>query len=151
MAKKVILRGTGGFFIGVFITVMIPVIISYCIGDGKYYPIVPQFIEQCGNEINAAALQYLLGGVFGFVCSASSLVFASEKIGFLMQTVIHFLCLSLSTLPIAYICHWMEHSFWGVFSYIAIFIFIYILVFIFMTIYWRIKLKKMNEKLSEKS
>lgn len=140
-----------GFFIGIFITVLIPIIISFSIGDGNYYPIVPAFSEQCGNEINAAAIQYLLGGVLGFMCAGSSILFEIEKFGILKQFFLHFLCISVSMLPIAYICHWMEHSFWGIVSYFAIFTFIYLIIFISQLTFWKIKIKKMNEKLSKTS
>ena len=151
MVKKFFQRGTLGFLMGVFITVLIPVLISFSIGDGKYYALVPAFTEQCGNEINAAAIQYLLGGVLGFMCAASSILFEIEKFGILKQFFLHFLCISVSMLPIAYICHWMEHSFWGVLSYFAIFTFIYLIIFISQLTFWKIKIKKMNEKLSKTS
>lgn len=151
MVKKFFQRGTIGFLMGVFITVLIPVLISFTIGDGKYYPIVPAFTEQCGNEINAAAIQYLLGGILGFMCAASSIIFNIEKFGILKQSFIHFLCISISMLPIAYICHWMEHSLLGILSYYIIFISIYFVIFISQYMFWKSKIKKMNEKLSKAS
>lgn len=151
MIKKFFQRGTLGFLMGVFITVLIPVVISFTIGDGKYYPIVPDFIEQCGNEINAAAIQYLLGGILGFMCAASSVIWNIEKLGILKQSFIHFLCISISVMPIAYICHWMEHSVLGIVSYYAIFISIYFVIFITQYIFWKNKIRKMNEKLSKAS
>lgn len=148
MAKKILQRGSLGFLIGLFITVLIPVLISFFIGDGRYYPIVPNFIEQCGNEINTAAIQYLLGGIMGFGGAASSVVFEYDKFSILKQSVIHFIIISISILPIAYICHWMEHSLWGIVKYFAIFIIIYIVIWAIEYLVWRNKIKIMNEKLS---
>lgn len=151
MTKKVLKRGSLGFLIGAFITVLIPLIISFFIADGNFYPVVPDFIEQCGNEVNAAAIQYLLGGIMGFGCAAGSVVFEHDKFSILKQTVIHFIIISLSMLPIAYICHWMEHSLLGLIKYFLIFIIIYFIIWITQYLIWKSKIKRMNEKLLSKS
>lgn len=148
MKKKVLKVGTLGFFIGVFIAVLIPIIISYIIGTGSYYPIVPDFINQCGSEINAATIQYLLSGIMGFGIAASSVIYTIEKLSILKQSAIHFAILSLSILPVAYICHWTEHSIVGIVKYFLVYIVIYIIIWIIEYFFWKRKIKKLNEKLS---
>lgn len=147
MVKKIFKTGMLGFFIGVFIAVLIPIIISFIIGTGSYYPVVSDFINQCGNEVTAAAIQYLLSGIMGFGIAAGSLIYTVERLGIFKQSAIHFAVLSLSMLPIAYICHWMEHSVLGIIKYFLIFVVIYIIIWIIEYFIWKRKIKKLNEKL----
>ena len=57
MKKEFFKRASIGSLIGVFINVFNSILISYCVNNGVYYPVVPQLADKCGGETNAVALQ----------------------------------------------------------------------------------------------
>ena len=57
MRKKILFRAILGALIGFSLSTMITIIISLTMNDGNYYAVVPQLIEDCGNEMNAVLLQ----------------------------------------------------------------------------------------------
>jgi Protein of unknown function (DUF3021). len=149
MKKKILIMGLWGFPLGVFIGYMITVIISLAIADGHFYPTAPGLAEQCGSEINAVTLQFLLAGVLGSACAAGSGVWLIESWSLLKQTVVHFLILSISMLPIAYFSYWMEHTLLGIITYFGMFIGLYVVIWISQYLALRHRIKKINAKISE--
>ena len=117
MKKEAIRRGMSGFPLGVFIGYTITIILSLFWGEGYYWAVVPALVEQCGNEINAVILQFILSGVLGSVCAASSVIWENDNWSILKQTVIHFVIISFTMLPIAYFAHWMDHTFIAIVKY----------------------------------
>ena len=53
MKKTVMIRCLIGASIGLTISTMITIAVSLAIGDGHFYAVVPELIEDCGTEINA--------------------------------------------------------------------------------------------------
>lgn len=147
MKKKVILRSLLGFPLGVFLGYTITIIISATMGNGNYVPCAPQLIEETGSEVGAVILQFILSGVLGAACAGGSAVFEVEHWGITYQTVIHFIVLSLSMLPIAYFSHWMEHSIPGFLLYFCVFIALYIAIWFIQYFIWKKRIIQMNEKL----
>lgn len=145
--RKALARGFLGFPLGIAICYTITVLISLINGDGQYASAVPSLVETMGNEIRAVAFQWAMGGLLGFSSAMSSAIWEAEHWSLTKQTIIHFLVLSLTMLPIAYFCHWVDHTVMGVFSYFGIFVLIYIILWVFLTRYWRINIKKINERL----
>lgn len=149
MKKKAIYRGLFGFPIGVFIGYTITIIISLFWGNGYYSPVVPSLVEQCGSEISAVILQFFLSGILGSACAASSVVWENDNWSILKQSVIHFLILSFTMLPIAYFMHWMEHTFIGIAIYFGIFIVIYVLIWAIQYNIWKRRIKQINDKIKK--
>ena len=149
MLKTALKRVILGFLIGDFIAIIVPLFISIIINDGNFYPIPPSFIKDSGSELNAAVLQYILSGLCGFGCAASSVFFSSDRLNILQSTALNFLGVSISTLPIAYVCHWINHSVAGVISYIAIFIAIYIIIWLVSYLSIKSIIVKANKKISK--
>lgn len=149
--KKALLRGLIGFPLGVFIGYAITIVLSLIFAGGYYSPAVPEMIEMCGSEINAVLLQFMLCGVMGAACAAGSVVWDNDKLSLLTQTVINFVIITFTMIPTAYICHWMEHSIVGILQYISIFAAIYVIIWINQYIGWKIKVKKINKKIHDKS
>ncbi|MDD6394821.1 MAG: DUF3021 domain-containing protein [Firmicutes bacterium] len=148
--KKAILRGLIGFPIGVTIGYSITIVISLIFAEGYYSPAVPSMIEMCGSEINAVLIQFLLCGLMGFIFAAGSVVWESEKLSLLAQTAINFVIVTGTMLPVAYICHWMEHSIAGLLQYVAIFAIIYVTIWITQYISYKIRIRKINKKIESK-
>ena len=52
MRKKILYRAVLGALIGFSLSTMITITISLTINNGNYYAVVPQLIEDCGNEMS---------------------------------------------------------------------------------------------------
>lgn len=151
MKKKLLFRCIIGGFIGITISTVITIIISIFIGDGVYYPVVPELISDCKNEINAVILQTICSLICGMAWAGASIVWEIESLGMLRQTIIHFLIASIASFPIAYFMRWMQHSVLGIISYFGIWIFIYIIIWLSVFLIMKNRLKKINQKIQEKN
>ena len=149
MTKKLLIRGAFGFPMGVFIGVTITIIISWILGQGTYLPIVPGFNEAVGSQLGAVTLQYLLTGLVGLGCALSSVIFEMESWSILKQTVLHFLAISLSLLPISYVCRWMDHSVQGFLIYFGLFAGIYLIIWLIRYFIYRKKVDRINDHLKK--
>lgn len=150
MKKNLICRTLAGGPLGLVISTCISIGISYAMGDGKFYPVVPALVDIFGNEINAVAVQTIAAIVYGAVWGGASVIWEIEKWGLLRQTVTHLCIVSAVTFPIAYLLQWMEHSFLGVLSYFGIFLGIYAAIWLSLTISIRRKLKKINRTIQKR-
>ena len=147
--KKALLRGLIGFPIGVTIGCAITIAASLAFANGHYGAVVPAMADDCGSEIAAVTLQFVLCGLMGAVFAAMSVVWESEKLNLAAQSVINFLISVCTMIPIAYVCHWMEHSAAGVLEYIGIFAGIYASIWVTMYFVYRAKIDKINKKVQE--
>lgn len=130
MKKKMIIRGLTGAPIGLAISTIITIIISLCVNDGNFYPVVPELAADCGSEIRAVLLQAVCSLFYGAACAGASVIWETDNWSLLRQTVTHLLVCSLSIFPIAYFMRWMGHSVWGVLTYFGIFCAIYFVIWI---------------------
>lgn len=149
MKKKILYRGLLGFPLGVFLGYVITIAISVVKGGGFYAPCAPELTIRIGSEIGAVALQAALCGLLGSACAMSSVIFEMERWGITKQTALHFLAISLSMLPIAYVSNWMERTFLGVLSYFAVFAGVYVVIWLVQYTVWRLQVKKINRKIHE--
>lgn len=146
MKKKILTMAILEGFIGIAISTIIAIGISYCMGDGSFYAVSPELVAQYGSELSAVTLQTLLSFVVGALAGGSSYIFRIESWSLLRQTVTH--CLVLSPiLVIAYILKWMDNSVSGIIEYIVIFIGIYVVIWF--SVYYSSKkhIKQMNKKI----
>lgn len=146
MKKKIIFCCLLGAPIGLSISYLITIVISMAMGDGNFYPVVPELIQTCENEINAVLLQSIFSLLFGSVCGGASVIWDMENWGLLRMTVTHLAVCSVATFPIAYFMYWMPHNMLGIFLYFAIFFAIYLFIWIWQ--YWamRKKIAQINQK-----
>ncbi|MDD6225496.1 MAG: DUF3021 domain-containing protein [bacterium] len=149
MKKKLVLRCLLGAPVGFAVSMIITVIISLVIGDGNYYPIVPQMAENFGSEINAVVVQMILSFLYGASWAGASLIWQKEEWSLLRQTFTHLIVCSVFTFPVAYVCYWMPHNLTGVLSYFGIFFVIYFSIWISQYISIKSKIKKMNKKIAK--
>lgn len=149
MKKKLICRGLLGFPLGICIGYVITIAISAVRGGGYYAPCAPELVVQMGSEIGAVLLQALLCGILGTACAMGSVVFEVERWGITKQTILHFLIMSFSLLPVAYISNWMEQSLWGVLSYFGIFVGVYVVIWAVQYLIWRVAVRKIDRKIRE--
>ena len=73
MKKTLLCRGLVGLPLGVALGQIITLIISACVGDGRYYPVAPELTEAMGGELYAVLLQTALCAVGSGFAMAPSL------------------------------------------------------------------------------
>ncbi|MCI5510453.1 MAG: DUF3021 domain-containing protein [Eubacterium sp.] len=145
MKKQIIKRGLFGFPVGIAIGFVITLIISACVGDGNFYPVMPELIDTMGNELNAVILQTVLCGIMGTGFAMASVIWELDSWSLAKQSGTYFLIACIMMLPIAYIANWMEHSIGGFLSYVGIFVAIFVAVWLAQYLSWKRKIKKMND------
>ncbi len=150
MKKEIIRRSLLGGLTGLVVSEAITIIISLIIGDGTYYPVVPELVEICGTELNAVLAQTIVSLLYGAMFGGTSLIWEVDKWSLLRQTVTHFLAVTLTTLPVAYFMRWMSPDVAGVLRYMGTFVGIYVVIWLSIYLSIRSKLKKINTKVRYK-
>lgn len=130
MKKKAFIRCLLGAPIGLAISTIITVVISITVGDGKFYPVVPELVSDCGTELNAVVVQCICSLIYGAAWAGASLIWEEDNWSLLRQTITHLIVCSVATFPIAYLMRWMSHSTLGIAVYFGIFIGIYAIIWI---------------------
>jgi Protein of unknown function (DUF3021). len=151
--KKAILRGLFGIPIGVFISYTITIFIAVIeggYGANKYSAVTPGLVSQMGGELNAVVVQYILSCVLGFACATASAIYEIENWSITRQTVVHFLLVSVSSLPIALCCRWISYTVPSVLSYFTEFALIYFIIWLAQRWYWRRRIEQINAKIQSK-
>ena len=149
MKRKILSRCLLGAPIGFTISTMITIIISITIGDGNYYPIVPQLAIDCSSELNAVVLQALFSFLYGAAWGGASMIWEIEHWSLSRQSLTHLAVCSIFTFPIAYLMRWMDHSVSGILLYFGIFAFMYTFIWVAQYISIRKKIRQLNEKMQE--
>lgn len=148
--KKVIFRGSLGILFGICVGTLITIFISLFIGNGNYYVVAPELLSKFGDEISAVVVQYILCGILGLVAAIGYCIFEIEDLGMTKQTILHFILTVSTTVTVAYICNWFKHNIISVLIYIAIFIIIYFCIWISQYLFWKNKIKRINNKFTIK-
>ncbi len=146
MKKKCLVYAVIGSLVGISLSFIIPLFISLTVNDGMYYPVVLEMAATMGGELNAVVVQTVVSTLYGAILGMASLIFQLEHWSLMKQTITHLIVTSLTTLPVAYLCYWMNHDFKSIFMYFGIFFAIYLFIWVaqYISIYYQIK--KMNEK-----
>ena len=156
MKKKVILRCLLGAPIGLLICHIIMLNFSvfvnlFTVKKGEYLSVSPNLTTLCGNELNAVIIQTICSLIIGAVFGGASMIWEAEKWSLLKQTVLHFLVISVSTLPIAYCMYWIPHTLRGIVLYIGIFFFIYFFIWLGRYFAMKKKIQAINDKVKSDS
>ncbi len=149
MKKKILFRSLLGAPIGVTISLIITVVISFWSENGEYFPAPTDLITWCGGETTAVIVQMLCSMIIGAVCAGASVIWEVEKWSLTKQTLIHFAVFVVVFLPLSYVLNWMPHRVSGALIYVATFIFTYVLIWVSQYFSMRAKIKKMNKQLQE--
>ena len=136
--KKALLRGLIGFPIGVTIGYAISILTSLAYADGKYSSVVP-----------GMSVQFILCGLMGGAFAAMSAIWENDRLSLAAQSAINFALSAVVILPIAYVCHWMEHSLRGALIYLGVFACIYVSIWAVMYSVYRAKIRKINADLNK--
>lgn len=137
MKRKILFRCLIGAPLGLAVSTLITILISLAVGDGNYYPVVPELITDCGSEMSAVLIQAGCSLLYGAVWAGASLIWEMEQWSLLRQSLTHLVICSLATFPVAYLMRWMSHTVPGALGYFAVFFVIYL--FIWLTLYFAAK------------
>jgi len=149
MKKEFFKRAAIGSLLGVFISTVISIIVSMCVNDRTYYPVVPQLTKLCGSQTGAVAVQTAGNMLYGGIMAGISVIWDMDRWSLLRQTVTHFAACTLATLPAAYLLHWIEHSVSGVLVYFAFFAAVYLCIWLGTYFGMKRKVAQMNRRVSE--
>lgn len=147
MKRKLFPRCLYGAGLGLTLTTIITILISYFVGDGAYHPVVPEMAAACGGELNAVGVQAALSLLYGAGWGGASLIWEQERWSLLRQTLTHLAVCSLATLPIAYACHWMSHTLGGILLYFGIFFGIYLVIWLAQYAALKRRMRQFNDRL----
>jgi hypothetical protein len=149
MKKKVLLRCLLGAPLGLALSTIITILISLAVGDGSFYPVVPELTADCGSEINAVLLQAVCSLLYGAAWAGASVIWETESWSILRQTLTHLVVCSLATFPIAYFMRWMRHTASGVLLYFGIFFAIYLAIWLSQYSAMKKRVEELNRKVRE--
>ncbi len=110
--KDILIRFIIGVIVGNSIGFVVNIIVSLCIGDGEYLPVMPQLEAIMPNEMSAVMLQTALLGIIGAAFSEASMIFDIARIGFVKQCLIHFAITAVIYVPFVYICYFPNGKNW---------------------------------------
>ena len=131
MKRMVWIRCLLGAGLGISISTVIAIVVSAMLGDGNYYAVHPQLIQDAGSELTAVVLQTVVSVLYGAAWGGASVIWEREDWGLTRQTLTHLVICSLATFPVAYLVRWMDRNVMGVVSYFAIFLAVYAGVWVF--------------------
>lgn len=123
--KKIWVRSLLGAFSGVGISTIIAIVVSWILGDGNYYAVHPQLLQDMGSELAAVVAQTGTSLLYGAIWGGASVIWEREDWGITRQTVTHLVLCSLATFPAAYLMRWMGRDVVGGLAYFGIFLAIY--------------------------
>ena len=144
--KKALIRGLLGIPIGVFISTTIGLFISLIKGE---LVVIPEF-DPGISALTAYAIQYIISMLIGFAFAFSSAIFEIDEWSITKQTIVHLLITSIVFLPCSILARWIEPNIIAIIIYFVTFIVIYALVWGLQYVFWKSRIKKMNEKLKSR-
>lgn len=151
MKKTIITRCLIGAPLGLAVSTIITILISVVVGDGNYYPVVPELITECGTEINAVLLQGICSLLYGAAWGGASVIWEQDEWSILRQSVTHLIVCSAATFPVVYFMHWMDHSVAGAIRYFSIFLGVYIVIWLSQYSAMKKKVEQLNQRVKEKN
>lgn len=148
--KKIAQHISVGISSGIFIGLLTSFIISWQVGEGKYYPSTPFFMSKFNTELEALGWSMVLWSVIGMLFSFASLIYKKNHWPMLKQTVIHFTCTYFGLLFLNVLLNWFDYSVEDVARYTLVFIGIYSSIFTFSMLKTKLSLNEINQKLKER-
>ena len=145
--KEVIKRAIIGFMTGIFVGHTISILESLITHDGNFYAVSAALVELTGTNLGAVIVQYFLTGIMGAVFASSSVIFEMDEWSLLRQTATHFVIVSVLSYIAGFLCRWFPHTVGSTLIWFGVFIFVYIIFWVCFMLYYKNKVKKINEAL----
>ena len=153
IVKKIISHVYAGILKGFALSMTIPLIISVIKGDGIFHPVSPELTSIMKNEINAVLLQIVMCVLLEVIYEFSNYIWQIERLNIIFQCILDFLTRFISFRGCMIVCHWysVNNFFKTVYISVSLFLLVYILIAVFQINFYRIKIKRINEKISKKN
>jgi len=145
--KEVIKRAILGFMTGIFVGHTISILESLITHDGNFYAVSAALVELTGTNLGAVIVQYFLTGIMGAVFASSSIIFEMDEWSLLRQTATHFVIVSVLSYIAGFLCRWFPHTVGSTLIWFGVFIVVYIIFWVCFMLYYKNKVKKINEAL----
>ena len=154
MTKNEIKKAVGkrailGFIYGVFIGQTILILESLMMRDGNFYAVASSLIELAGTKIGAVIIQYFLTGIIGLTFAATTVIFEIDEWSLLRQSIIHFIITSIVMYISGFLCGWFPHTVASTLIWFGVFVVIYFIFWICFSLYYKHKVKKINEEINK--
>lgn len=150
MKKQLLVRIALGAPLGAALSYFITLAISLSVGDGNYYPIVPELAADFGSELNATLVQFACSLLYGGAFAGASVIWEMERWSLTRMTLTHLAVVCVCTFPVAWLLRWMPHTALGALCYFAIFFGIYLVIWLSQYSAMKRRIAQMNGKLSRK-
>ena len=147
MKKEVTKRAILGFIYGVFIGQTILIIESLFMRDGNFYAVSNSLLELAGTKIAAVIIQYFITGIIGTSFAATTVIFEMDNWSLLRQTILHFIIVSIVMYIAGFLCGWFPHTVVSTLIWFGVFVVVYVIFWICFSMYYKNKVKKINEAL----
>ena len=147
MKKEVTKRAILGFIYGVFIGQTILIIESLFMRDGNFYAVSNSLLELAGTKIAAVIIQYFITGIIGTSFAATTVIFEMDNWSLLRQTITHFVITSIVMYIAGFLCGWFPHTVVSTLIWFGVFVVVYVIFWICFSMYYKNKVKKINEAL----
>ena len=147
MKKEVAKRAVLGFIYGVFIGQTILILESLMMRDGNFYAVSNSLLELAGTKIAAVIIQYFLTGIIGLTFAATTVIFEMDSWSLLRQSITHFIITSIVMYVAGFLCGWFPHTVASTLIWFGVFVFVYLIFWICFSLYYKNKVKKINEAL----
>ena len=147
MKKEVAKRAILGFIYGVFIGQTILIIESLFMRDGNFYAVSNSLLELAGTKIAAVIIQYFITGIIGTTFAATTVIFEMDNWSLLRQTITHFVITSIVMYIAGFLCGWFPHTAVSTLIWFGVFVVVYVIFWICFSMYYKNKVKKINEAL----
>ncbi len=145
--KAIIKRAILGFIYGVFIGQTILILESLMMRDGNFYPVATSLVNLAGTKIGAVIIQYFLTGLLGTTFAATTVIFEMDNWSLIRQTLTHFIITSIVMYIAGFLCGWFPHTVVSTLIWFGVFIVVYVIFWICFSMYYKNKVKKINEAL----
>ncbi len=151
MRNTIFLRALSGALIGICLSQIIALFISFCIGDGSFIPCAPICIDRFGSELSGVTIQFFLSGLLGAVFGGASVIWDVDHWSILRATATHFLTTGIIFIPVSLLLGWCEPNLTGVVYYTGFYGGIYLCIWIGSYLSYRHRIRKINEALDDAS
>lgn len=144
----------GGFKTGWFIGIILSLIFSLLISDGKYHPVnshsyMGQIYQNNLNELQTLIVALVVWGMVGVLFAFGGMIFSHTDMSVTKSTLTHFSLMLLMFLPLSILAGWFPFNAEGVITFIIIFIIIYIMIWLIARSQNRKMVNDINKKLKD--
>lgn len=144
----------GGFKTGWFIGIILSLIFSLLISDGKYHPVnsysyMGQIYQNNLNELQTLIVALVVWGMVGVLFAFGDMIFSHTDMSVTKSTLTHFSLMLLMFFPLSILAGWFPFNAEGVVTFIIIFIIIYIMIWLIARSQNRKMVNDINKKLKD--